>query len=253
MIALLSPSKNLHNLPAKAHRYSLPRFPEQSEKLINSLIKLKQSELQELMQINEKLANLNYQRYRSYQWPHTDENATASIYTFRGEVYLGFDANTMTKAQAERADKSVRILSGLYGLLRPLDLIQPYRLEMGSSLKIGRSKDLYMFWGDQITNLLNADIAETKSKAIINLASKEYMAAVHTEKLNVPVVDIHFLEDRNGQLKFLSYNAKRSRGWMARHIVDQNIKTVSALRGFNLHGYGYREDLSEANKMVFVR
>jgi len=253
MIALLSPSKNLHNHPQATDRFSLPRFPEQSSQLIKALIKQKPEELQALMGISEQLAGLNYRRYRTYQWPHTIENATAAIYTFRGEVYLGFEAGTMTKVQSERADKHVRILSGLYGLLRPLDLIQPYRLEMGSSLPVGRSKDLYSFWGDRITNLLNEDIAATKSKAVINLASKEYIAAIDTSKLSVPVIDIHFLEHRNGQLKFLSYNAKRSRGWMARYLVDQNIKTVSAIRGFDWHGYGYREDLSESNKMVFVR
>ncbi len=253
MIALLSPSKNLHNVPQEAHRFSLPRLPEESEKLIKSLRKLKQTDLQDLMHINEKLASLNVGRYKTYSWPHSDTNATAAIYTFRGEVYLGFEAGTMTKAQAERADKHVRILSGLYGLLKPLDLIQPYRLEMGSKLKVGRTKDLYSFWGDQITDLLNEDIEVSKSKAVINLASVEYMTAIDTTKLTVPVIDIHFLEDRDGKLKFLSYNAKRSRGWMARYIVDQNIKSVSALRGFDLQGYGYREDLSEANKMVFVR
>jgi cytoplasmic iron level regulating protein YaaA (DUF328/UPF0246 family) len=253
MIALLSPSKNLHNDPQATVRYSLPRFPEQSSQLIKTLVKLKPEELQKLMHINEKLASLNYHRYRAYQWPHTSENATAAIYTFRGEVYLGFEAGTMTKTQTERADKHIRILSGLYGLLKPLDLIQPYRLEMGSPLKVGRAKDLYSFWGDRITHLLNEDIAATKSKAVINLASKEYIAAIDPAKLSVPMVDIHFLENRNGQLKFLSYNAKRSRGWMARYIVDQNIKTVSAIRGFDWHDYAYREDLSESNKMVFVR
>lgn len=205
------------------------------------------------MHINEKLARLNYNRYRAYQWPHTIEDATTAIYTFRGEVYLGFEANSLTKAQADRADKHVRILSGLYGLLKPLDLIQPYRLEMGSALKVGRTKELYSFWGNQITDLLNADIAETKSKVVINLASKEYIAAINTQKLSSPVIDIHFLEDRDGKLKFLSFNAKRSRGWMARYIVDQKVKTLSALSGFNLHGYAYRKDLSEPNKMVFVR
>jgi cytoplasmic iron level regulating protein YaaA (DUF328/UPF0246 family) len=159
----------------------------------------------------------------------------------------------MTKAQAEQADKQIRILSGLYGLLRPLDLIQPYRLEMGSALKVARKKDLYTFWGDQITDLLNADIAESKSKEIINVASQEYMAAIQTEKLTVPVMDIQFLEDRNGKLQFLSYNAKRSRGWMARYISDQKIKSSKQLKGFDLQGYGYREDLSDSGKMVFVR
>ncbi len=253
MIALLSPSKNLHNEPLEAHRTSLPRFPEESSQLIKTLSKFKPADIRDLMHVNEKIALLNYNRYHTYHWPHTPEDATAAIYTFRGEVYLGFEAGTMTKAQVERADKHVRILSGLYGLLRPLDLMQPYRLEMGTNLKVGRKKDLYSFWGDKITQLLNEDIAETKSKVIINLASQEYMNVIDRTKLIVPVVDIQFLEDRDGKLKFLSYNAKRSRGWMARYIVDEKIKTVSALKGFNLHGYGFREDLSDTDKLVFVR
>ncbi len=253
MIALLSPSKNLHNIPLTADRFSLPRFPEQTGKLIKALQKLKAKDLQALMSINEKLASLNYNRYRAYQWPHTPENATTAIYTFRGEVYLGFDAGSLTKTQAANADKNVRILSGLYGLLKPLDLMQPYRLEMGTSLKIGRANDLYTFWGNQITELLNADIEETNSKAVINLASVEYATAIHSQDISVPVIDIQFLEDRDGKLKFLSFNAKRSRGWMARYIVDKKIKTISALRKFDLEGYAFREDLSENNKMVFVR
>jgi len=253
MIVLLSPSKNLHNTPQPAHRFSLPRLTEDSAVLIESLKKLKPEKLQKLMEINSNLATLNYNRYHTFSLPHTSDNATAAIYTFRGEVYLGFEANTMTKAQADQADKYVRILSGLYGVLRPLDLIQPYRLEMGTELKVGKTKDLYGFWGNKITDLLNADIAETKSKEVINLASQEYMGAVNQSLLKAPVIDIQFLEDRNGKLQFLSYNAKRSRGWMARYIVDHKIQKSSALKGFAEQGYSYREDLSDAKKMVFVR
>lgn len=253
MIILLSPSKNLHNIPKPAHRSSLPRFPQESETLIESLRKLTPAKLANLMDINSKLATLNYNRYHQFHWPHTEADATTAIYTFRGEVYQGFDANTMTEAQAEMADKSVRILSGLYGLLRPLDLIQPYRLEMSTELKVGKAKTLYDFWGSKITELLNADIEAVKAKEVINLASQEYIAAIDTNKLTVPMIDIHFLEDRNGKLQFLSYNAKRSRGWLARYIVDNKVKKSSDLKGYLEHGYSYREDLSEPKKMVFVR
>ena len=253
MIILLSPSKNLHNVPKAAHRYSLPRMPEQSEVLIETLRKLTPAKLQALMDINDKLAKLNHNRYVQYQWPHTEADATAAIYTFRGEVYLGFEAGTMTKEQAEQADQRIRILSGLYGLLKPLDLIQPYRLEMGTELKVGKAKSLYEFWGSKITDLLNKDIEAIKAKEVINLASQEYIAAIDQSKLKVPVIDIQFLEDRNGKLQFLSYNAKRSRGWLARYIIDNMIKKSSDLRGWMEHGYGYREDLSDKKKMVFVR
>ncbi|MBK9984388.1 MAG: peroxide stress protein YaaA [Saprospiraceae bacterium] len=253
MLILLSPSKNLHNKPKEAHKFSLPRFPEETGQLIEVLKKQTPKSLQKLMAINDKLAKLNVERYHQYSWPHTPENATTAIYTFRGEVYLGLEANTFTPAEADEANKRIRILSGLYGLLRPLDLIQPYRLEMGIELKVGKAKSIYQFWGSKITDLLNEDIASTKSKEVINLASQEYSAAIQTDKLSVPIIDIQFLEDRNGKLQFLSYNAKRSRGWMSRYIVDQKIKTSKDLRGFDLQGYSFREELSESKKMVFVR
>jgi len=253
MLVLLSPSKNLHNQPKEAHRFSLPRLSEDSLKLIEALKKQSPKSLQKLMDINDKLARLNVERYHQFTWPHTPENSTTTIMTFRGEVYLGLEAGTMTKPVLEEADKRIRILSGLYGLLRPLDLIQPYRLEMGVELKIGKAKTLYEFWADRITDLLNADIRETKSKEIINLASQEYSAAIKPEKLVVPMIDIQFLEDRNGKLQFLSFNAKRSRGWVARYIVENKFKMSSDLQGFDLQRYNYREDLSNTGKMVFVR
>ncbi len=253
MLILLSPSKNLHNKPKQAHHFSLPRFPDETGQLIEVLKKQTPKSLQKLMDINDKLAKLNVERYHQYSWPHSAENATTAMYTFRGEVYLGLEANTFTSAEADEANKRIRILSGLYGLLRPLDLIQPYRLEMGIELKVGKAKSIYQFWGSKITDLLNEDIASSKSKEVINLASQEYSAAIQNDKLSVPVIDIQFLEDRNGKLQFLSYNAKRSRGWMSRYIVDQKIKSSKELRGFDLQGYSFREELSDSKKMVFVR
>ncbi len=253
MLILLSPSKNLHNKPKEAHRYSLPRMPEQSEKLIEVLRKQTPRSLQKLMDINDKLAKLNVERYHQFAWPHTPDNATTAMYTFRGEVYLGLDANTLTQQEAEDADKNIRILSGLYGLLRPLDLIQPYRLEMGIELKIGKAKSLYEFWGNQITDLLSQDIAASKAKEVINLASQEYSAAINPEKLIVPMIDIQFMEDRNGKLQFLSFIAKRSRGEMARFMIQQKITKSEELKDEDINGYQYRVDLSQPNKMVFVR
>ncbi len=253
MLVLLSPSKNLHNKPITAHRTSLPRMADDSQKLIEVLLKQTPKSLQKLMDINDKLAKLNVDRYHQFTWPHTADNSTAAMYTFRGEVYLGLEANTLTKAEADTAQKYIRILSGLYGLLQPLDLIQPYRLEMGVDLKVGKQKTLYEFWGDRITKLLNEDVTATKSKVVINLASQEYSASIQMDQISVPVIDIHFLEFRNDKLQFLSFNAKRSRGWMARYIVQHRLKKSSDLRGFDVQGYGYREDLSDGKKMVFVR
>ena len=253
MLVLLSPSKNLHNKPREAHRISQPRMPEETLKLIEALRKQTPKSLQKLMSINEKLANLNVKRYHQFVWPHTIENAFTAIYSFRGEVYLGLESNTFNESTADEADKRIRILSGLYGLLRPLDLIQPYRLEMGTELKVGKAKNLYEFWGSKIIELLNEDLEKSKSKEVINLASQEYSASILEDKLKVPVIDIQFLEDRNGKLQFLSYNAKRSRGWMSRYIVDKKIMKSKDLCKFDLKGYGYREDLSDSKKMVFVR
>lgn len=253
MLVLLSPSKNLYNQPKEAHRYSLPRFGDESLILIEALQKKSSRSLQKLMGINPKLADLNVERYHQFQWPHTTANATPALNTFRGEVYLGLDAATMTKVVVEEADKRIRILSGLYGLLKPLDLIQPYRLEMGVELKAGKNKSLYQFWGSKITELLNSDLKETGAKEIINLASIEYSAAIQKDKLNAPVIDIQFLEERNGKLQFVSFTAKRSRGWMARYIAEKKIKKSNDLKGFDLHGYSYRQELSEDNKHVFIR
>ena len=253
MIVLLSPSKNLHNLPKPGHRFSHPRLYEHSLELLPHLRKLTPAALQKLMEINASLAKLNHQRFQDFNWPHSEETAKSAMYTFRGEVYQGLDANTLSKAEAEYADSHIRILSGLYGLLRPLDLIQPYRLEMGTEIKIGKAKNLYAFWGDTITNLLNEDIAATKSKYVINLASQEYIEAIQRDKLSVPVIDIQFLEDRNGKLQFLSYNAKRSRGWMARYIIEEKVKTIPAVKAFDRQGYSFREEMSTKDKLVFVR
>ena len=253
MLVILSPSKNLHNLPRESPRFSLPRFPEETNALIGTLKKQTPRSLQKLMEINDKLAKLNVERYHQFSWPHTLENATVALYTFRGEVYLGLDANTMSPAVAEEANKHIRILSGLYGLLRPFDLIQPYRLEMGTELKVGKAKNLYEFWGEKITTLLHQDAIETKSKEIINLSSLEYTAAIKKEQLPIPFVDIKFLENRNDRLQFLSFNAKRSRGWMARYIIENKVRKSADLRAFDLQGYGYREDLSNKLEMVFVR
>lgn len=253
MIILLSPSKNLHNHPKESHRFSLPRFPEETSTLIEQLRKKPVSGLQQLMDINANLAKLNAERYKEFSWPHDAKNATAAVLTFRGEVYLGLDANTFTKNQLEEADKKIRILSGLYGLLRPLDLIQPYRLEMGVELKIGKNKDLYSFWGDKITNLLNEDIRVTGTKEILNLASQEYSMSVMREQLSAPVIDVQFMENRNGKLQFLSFIAKKSRGQMARFIIENKVKKINDLRALNIYGYEYQHELSAPQKMVFVR
>lgn len=253
MLVLLSPSKNLHKAPKPLSDHSDIRFPDETLKLIHTLRKLKATDLQNLMSVNEKIATLNVSRYRSFPAHLTPENSTPAITTFSGEVYLGLQAETLSPKELTKAQKTIRILSGLYGLLRPFDLIYPYRLEMGTPLKTDRKTTLYAFWGDKITTLLNEDIAELKSKMVLNLASQEYMQAIDRSKISVPVIDIQFLEDRNGKLQFLSYNAKRSRGWMARFIIQEGIKNIKDLKSFSAQGYSFRPELSSDDKLVFVR
>jgi cytoplasmic iron level regulating protein YaaA (DUF328/UPF0246 family) len=168
-------------------------------------------------------------------------------------VYVGLDSNTLDEEGLQWAQEHVRILSGLYGVLRPLDLIQPYRLEMGTKLKTSKGKDLYEYWGSSITDLLNADLKKTKSNAIINLASQEYFAAVKPDQLKGSLYDVEFLEKRNGKLQFISFTAKKARGWMTRFLIDQRAKTPEEMKDFKGQGFRYQKSLSSDSKFVFVR
>lgn len=257
MLLLLSPSKTQDfdsALPKYAADYmNEPVLLKESEKLIKELRKYKSEKLQELMDISEKLAALNYQRYQQFHTPFNADNARPAIYAFKGDVYDGLDAESLTEAQVKQANKHLCILSGLYGLLHGCDLIQPYRLEMKIPLKNARGKDLYAFWGEKITQQLNARIAETDSKAIINLASGEYFKAVHIKKLKAPLTNVHFKEAKGNQLKVIGLFAKKARGQMARFILKQHIDNLYDIRKFNEDGYLFDEALSCDAEIVFVR
>ncbi|AJR02417.1 peroxide stress protein YaaA [Siansivirga zeaxanthinifaciens] len=252
MKLVLSPAKSLDfetSLPVSQH--SEAQFLNQSEKL-NKLLKKKSSkDLSKLMSISDALAQLNYERNQDWSLPFTNDNARPAIYAFSGDVYKGLDAYTIAEDKIETAQNTVRILSGLYGLLKPLDLIQPYRLEMGTKLTVGKNKNLYEFWKKDITKALNESLAD--GEVFLNLASNEYFKAVDTKALKVPVINADFKDFKNGEYKIISFFAKEARGLMARFIIDTNAKTVDDLKAFNYGGYGFSEQMSKDNNLVFTR
>ncbi|NNE29119.1 MAG: peroxide stress protein YaaA, partial [Saprospiraceae bacterium] len=219
MIILLSPAKTLDYSPTEIKDFTQPRFQQDTQRLVGQLKKKSARSLKKLMSISDKLAATNAERYQIFSEEFTTENAKQAALAFKGDVYLGLEAETFDGQDFEFADQHLRILSGLYGLLRPLDLMQPYRLEMGTSLKIGRKKNLYQFWGDKITDLINEDLENSQSDFVLNLASKEYFKAVNVKKVTKPIINIHFREFRKGKFTMISFNAKKARGKMAQLII----------------------------------
>ncbi len=254
MLAVISPAKTLDfEKQCLTRKHTEPDFLEESEVLIGSLRKLTRPKLAKLMSISPKLADLNYQRYQDWSPPFTEDNAKQALLAFKGDVYTGFTLEDYKAADFDFAQKHLRILSGLYGLLRPLDLIQPYRLEMGTDLKVGRKPDLYAFWDQKITTALNAAIAESKSKVLINLASNEYYHSVHEDKLDAEVITAQFKDFKNGQYKFISFYAKKARGQMTDFMIRHRIKKAEDLKAFDTEGYVFNEDMSQGNTWVFTR
>ena len=252
MKLVLSPAKSLDfetSLPVSQH--SEAQFLNQSEKLNKLLKKKSAKDLSKLMSISDALAQLNYERNQDWSLPFTNDNARPAIYAFSGDVYKGLDAYTIAEDKIETAQNTIRILSGLYGLLKPLDLIQPYRLEMGTKLPVGKNKNLYEFWKKDITKALNESLAD--DEVFLNLASNEYFKAVDTKALKVPVINADFKDFKNGEYKIISFYAKEARGLMARFIIDTNAKTVNDLKAFNYGGYGFSEQMSKGNNLVFTR
>jgi cytoplasmic iron level regulating protein YaaA (DUF328/UPF0246 family) len=205
------------------------------------------------MGISDKLASLNHDRYAQWSPSFDDESARASILAFKGDVYQGLDAPTMSKRDFTWAQKRLRVLSGLHGLLRPLDRIHPYRLEMGTKLDNPKGQDLYQFWGSKVTDALNEALAEQRSKVLVNLASNEYYKVVQADQIQGRVLTINFKEWRRDAYRFVSFSAKRARGLMARYMIDQRAENADALRGFDVDGYEFNEDLSSENEWIFTR
>lgn len=252
MKLVISPAKSLDfesELPH--HKYSEPQFLKQSERL-NKLLKKKSARsLSKLMSISDALGQLNYERNQSWALPFTKDNARPAVYAFNGDVYRGLDAYSISENKLETLQHTVRILSGLYGVLKPTDLIQPYRLEMGTKMPVGVKKNLYEFWKKDITKALNEELEA--GELFLNLASNEYFKAIDVKALKVPVVTANFKDFKNGEYKMISFFAKAARGMMARYIIDTNAKTIDDLKGFNYQGYGFSESMSKGNDLVFIR
>ena len=253
MKIVISPAKSLDfesELPTKI--YSQPQFLEQAQKLNKVLAKKRPRTLAKLMDISNQLAELNWERNQEFSIPFEPANARPAIYAFDGDVYQGVDAYTIPLEKLDKLQDTLRILSGLYGILKPLDLIRPYRLEMGTALKIGRKKNLYEFWKKELTNHLNAEL--TDNEMFINLASKEYFKAIDEKKLKVPIITPIFKDWKNDKLKVISFFAKKARGSMVRFILDSDIKTLEEIRAFNDDGYMFsKEHTLKEHEPVFVR
>jgi len=255
MLAILSPAKTLDfDSPLTTDQHSAPEFTKESTALIKTLRQLEPSDIGSLMGISDKLAVLNHNRYAHWSAKFDDASgARASLLAFKGDVYLGLDAQTLSKRDFTWAQKRLRVLSGLYGLLRPLDRIHPYRLEMGTALRNTAGKDLYEFWGGKVTQALNEALAEQRSKVLINLASNEYYKVVQAQNIDGRIVTINFKEWRRDAYRFVSFSAKKARGLMARYMIDQRAERADDLKAFDVEGYAFNEELSSRDEWIFTR
>ena len=252
MKLVLSPAKSL-NFDSKLPTAITTEACFLNESLrLNKLLKKKSARsLSKLMSISNNLGQLNYERNQSWQLPFTEENARQAIYAFSGDVYRGLDAYNISKEKLDKLQESVRIISGLYGLLKPMDLMQPYRLEMGTKFPVGKNKNLYEFWRKKITQSLNDELED--SELFLNLASNEYFKAIDTKALKVPVTTALFKDFKNGEYKMIMTFAKMARGYMTRYIIDTNAKTIDDIKGFNYEGYSFSESMSTETELVFIR
>ena len=253
MYVLISPAKKLNNETSPVEGVTHPSLLTDSEVLVAEARQKTVPELQKLMGISDKLATLNAARFQSFSTPFTPQNAQPAVLMFAGDTYVGLEASTLTEEDLDYAQQHLGILSGLYGLLRPKDLIQAYRLEMGTRMKTKRGSNLYSFWGDKITEEVNAHLKSHERKTVINLASKEYFSSVQADKLLGTVITPVFKENRNGKLKIISFSAKRARGTMARYIIKNRIEQPEALKSFAEDSYRYNPQLSDEQNWVFVR
>ena len=252
MKIVVSPAKSLNfESPLPIQNYTESLFLKDAETIQKTLKKKKPKQLMELMDISEKLADLNWERNQNWSLPFSPENARPAVFAFDGDVYTGLDAYTIPIDKFPILEDKLRILSGLYGVLKPLDLMQPYRLEMGTSLPIGTKKNLYEFWKKKVTASLNNELQE--NELFINLASNEYFSAVDTKTLKVPVITPEFKDYKDGKLKMISFFAKKARGLMVRYIIDTNAETIEDLKQFNYDGYAFDANLSKGTTLVFTR
>jgi cytoplasmic iron level regulating protein YaaA (DUF328/UPF0246 family) len=254
MIIVISPAKSLYEkAPILIDKNTSSDFLPEAEKIVAVLKKKKPAQLARLMDISPKLAELNYHRFQEWALPFTQENSWQAVLMFNGDVYQGLKAETFTATEFDAAQQHLRILSGVYGLLKPLDLIQPYRLEMGTNLGIARKKNLYEFWKLKITSKLNEELAETGQKELINLASNEYFSAIDTKKLKARIITPVFKEHKDGQYQMVSFFAKKARGLMSRFIIQNQITDPEEMKAFDLDGYYFNNQLSKGDNWVFTR
>ncbi len=254
MLLVISPAKNLdYETPAKTKQKSEPDFLEDAQELIDDLRELAPQDISKLMSISDKLGVLNYDRYQQWTTPFTEDNAKQAVLAFNGDVYTGLDANSFKADEYKFAQKHLRILSGLYGLLRPLDLMQPYRLEMGTKFANQRGKDLYQFWGETITEALNKQLKTVKSETLINLASNEYFKSVKAKSLNAEIITPVFKDWKGDKYKIISFYAKKARGLMAAYIIKNKLTDAEQIKGFDSEGYSFNEAMSTDKEWVFTR
>lgn len=254
MIIVVSPAKTLYEkCPVHIDNYTEIEFLPEAKKIISVLKKKKPAQLAEMMDISPKLADLNFQRIQAWTPDFTSENSWQAVLMFNGDVYQGLKAETFSESEFAIAQEKLRILSGLYGLLKPLDRIQPYRLEMGTSLPVGKKKDLYDFWEAKITARLNNELAQLDQKLLINLASNEYFSAIDPKKIKARIITPSFKENKNGKYQMVSFFAKRARGLMSRFIIQNNISDPEEIKAFDTEGYYFNNQLSGENDWVFTR
>ncbi|WP_434673589.1 peroxide stress protein YaaA [Pseudomonas sp. R1-15] len=254
MLMVISPAKTLdYETPPATERFTQPQYLDHSQELIEQLREFSPAQISELMHVSDKIGGLNAARFGSWNPAFTPANAKQALLAFKGDVYTGLDAQSLGEADFDYAQQHLRMLSGLYGLLRPLDLMQPYRLEMGTKLANARGKDLYAFWGTRISEWLNEALADQGDDVLLNLASNEYFSAVKRSALKARVIDAEFKDLKNGQYKIISFYAKKARGLMSRFVIEQRINDPVQLRHFDVQGYRYNAEQSSPNKLVFLR
>jgi cytoplasmic iron level regulating protein YaaA (DUF328/UPF0246 family) len=254
MLTVISPAKTLDfDSPPSTRRATRPRFAQRSAELVQDARSLSPDDIRELMAVSEDIALLNYQRFMDWGLPFRLDNAKQAILAFRGDVYTGLDADSLDAGQLDFAQRHLRILSGLYGMLRPLDLMQPYRLEMGLKFANRGGRNLYEFWGDSITTELNRDLKNSGSKVLVNLASNEYFHAIHPQALDAEIITPVFRDFKNGKYKVISFFAKKARGQMARFIIERELNDPAGLKKFKSGGYRYDRAQSTAREWVFSR
>ena len=254
MLTVISPAKTLdYETPAPVEDFTQPDHLTQSRKLVRRLRELSADDLSGLMRVSDSIAELNHERFRKWKTPFKPDNARQALFAFKGDVYLGLDAYSLSESDIDFAQQHLRILSGLYGILRPLDLMQPYRLEMGTRLDTDAGSNLYQFWDGRLTEALNREFEAADSRVLLNLASNEYFKAIKPKALEAEIITPQFKDFHKGEYRFIQFHAKRARGSMARFVIDQRVDTAEGAKDFDYDGYRFAPKLSDERNWVFTR